>query len=145
MKLTPFQKAYALLLRQRKLSLRRIAAMSGMSKSSVHRVCKRNKILRHGDGSKCECCETRRKPGCKPKLNVRDKHMLLRTLHIMRRTRRQITVMSLVREAGLDPTLVHRRTFSKYLNALGFKFLQVRKKGLLSDEDKKKGFDMPAI
>ena len=70
--------------------------------------------------------------------------MLLRTLHIMRRTRRQITVMSLVREAGLDPTLVHRRTFSKYLNALGFKFLQVRKKGLLSDEDKKKGFDMPA-
>ena len=70
--------------------------------------------------------------------------MLMRTLHIMRRTRRQITVMSLVRETGLDPTLVHRRTFSKYLNPLGFKFLQVRKKGLLSDENKKKGFDMPA-
>ena len=95
MKLTPFQKAYAHLLRQeRKLSIRRITAMSGMSKSSVHRVCKRNKILRHGDGSKCECRETRRKPGHKPKLNARDKHMLLRTLHIMRRTRRQITVVA---------------------------------------------------
>ena len=64
--------------------------------------------------------------------------MLLRTLHIMRRTRRQITVMSLVREAGLDPTLVHRRTFSKYLNALGFKFLQVRKKGGCQMKTRKK-------
>ena len=138
MKLTPFQKAYALLLRrERKLSLRRIAAMSGMSKSSVHRVCKKNEILRRGDGLKCECRETHRKPGRKPKLNARDKRMLLRTLHIMRRNRRQITVMSLVKEAGLDPTLVHQRTFSNYLNALGFKFLQARKKGLLSDKDKK--------
>ena len=66
--------------------------------------------------------------------------MLLRTLHMMRKNRREITVMSLVKEAGLDPTLVHRRTFTKYLNALGFKFLQARKKGLLSDEDKKKRF-----
>ena len=141
MKLTPFQKAYALLLRQeRKLSLRRIAAMSGMSKSSVHCVCKKNEILRRGDGLKCEYRETHRKPGRKPKLNARDKCMLLRTLHIMRRNRRQITVMSLVKEAGLDPTLVHRRTFSKYLNAWGFKFLQARKKGLLSDKDKKTRF-----
>ena len=40
--------------------------------------------------------------------------------------------MSLVKEAGLDRTLVHRRTFSKYLNALGF--------NLLSDKDKKTRF-----
>ena len=73
MKLTPFQKAYALLLRQeRKLSLRKIAAMSGMLKSSLHRVCKKNEILRRGDGLKCECRETHRKPGRKPKLNARE-------------------------------------------------------------------------
>ena len=74
------------------------------------------------------------------KLNARDKCMLLRTLHVMRRNRGQITVMSLVKEAGLDPTLVHQRTFSMYLNAWGFKFLQAQKKGLLSDKDKKTRF-----
>ena len=29
--------------------------------------------------------------------------------------------MSLLKEAGLDPTLLHRRTYTKYLNAMGFK------------------------
>ena len=114
--------------------------MSGMSKSSVHRVCKKNEILHRSDGLKCECRETHRKLGRKLKLNARDKRMLLRTLHIMRRNRRQVTVMSLVKEAGLDPTHVHRRTFSKYLNALGFKFLQAQKKELLPDKDKKTRF-----
>ena len=121
--------------------------MSGMSKSSARRIWKKNESLRRrssGAGSRFECCEPRGKPGPKPKLNARDKHMLLRMLHMMRKNRREITVMSLVKEAGLDPTLVHCRTFTKYLNALGVKFLQARKKGLLSDEDKKKGFDMPA-
>jgi hypothetical protein len=144
MKLSPFRKAYALLLREeKKFSFRKVATMSGMSKSSAHRIWKKNDSLRQrliGAGSRFECREPCGKPGPKPKLNTRDKRMLLRTLHMMRKNQREITVISLVKEAGLDPTLVHRRTFTKYLNALGFKFLQARKKGLLSDEDKKKRF-----
>ena len=44
--------------------------------------------------------------------------------------------MSLVKETGLDPSLMHRRTYTRYLNAVGFNFLQPRKKGLLSEKDK---------
>ena len=59
---------------------------------------------------------------------------------MMRKSGHHITVMSLVTEAGLDPTLDHCRTFTNYLNGLRFKFLQAQKKGLLSDEDKKMRF-----
>ena len=54
----------------------------------------------------------------------------------MRQTNCNITVMSLVNEAGLDLTRLHRRTYSKYLTSMGFSFLQARKKGLLSERDK---------
>jgi predicted DNA-binding protein YlxM (UPF0122 family) len=141
MRLNAFQQAYALFLRQNgKLSLRRIAAMSNMSKSSVHRICQKGSNLcglSNADVEVAQSHKHRRKPGPKLKLSARDKRVLLRTLHIMRKNKRHITVMSLVKEAGLDPTLLHRRTYTKYLNAMGFKFLEARKKGLLSDKDKK--------
>ena len=80
-RLNSFQKAYAVLVREnRKANFRKIAAMTGMSKSS------------------------RRKPGPKARLDLRDKRMLLRTFQKMRKNKRHITVMSLVKEAGLDPT-----------------------------------------
>lgn len=143
-RLSSFQKAYAVLLRQnRKGSFRKIATMSGMSKSSVHRIWKNKNALCTVSKTKDETPqyrELRRKPGPKPKLNSRDKRVLMRTFKIMRKEKRQITVMSLVKEAGLNPTLLHRRTYTKYLNAMGFKFLQARKKGLLSDEDKKRRY-----
>ena len=44
--------------------------------------------------------------------------------------------MSLVKEAGLDLLLMHHRTFTRYLNSMGFSFVQARKKGLLSESDK---------
>ena len=90
MTLCSFQKAYALLLRQeRKYSLRRIAVKSGMSKSSVHRICKENNIFRQGTNdvdSMRQCREVRRKLGPKPKLNARDNRMLLRTTLVHRRS-----------------------------------------------------------
>lgn len=76
------------------------------------------------------------KPGPIPRINARDKRLLIRTLMRMRKDNCNLTVMSLVKEAGLDPSLMHRRTYTKYLNSLGFYFLQARKKGLLSEKDK---------
>ena len=53
--------------------------------------------------------------------------------------------MFLVKEAGLDRTLLHHRTYTKYLNAMGFYFFQARKKGLLSEEDKIQDFNTPTL
>ena len=87
-----------------------------------------------------ECHDTIRKQGPKPKLNTGVKRMLLRTLNMMRLSGYQITVMSLIRKGGLDPTLAHRRIFSKYLNALRSKFQHDQREGLLSHKDKKTRF-----
>ena len=43
-----------------------------------------------------------------------------------------------MRESGLSFQLASRRTFSRHLNSMGYKFLQARKKGLLTDNDKKR-------
>lgn len=76
------------------------------------------------------------RPGPKARLTARDKRLLLRMLVKMRKTNWNVTVMSMVKEAGLDPLLMHRRTYTRYLNAVGFNFLQAWKKGLLSEKDK---------
>ena len=136
-RLNSFQKAYAVLVREnRKASFRKIAAMTGMSKSSAHRIWHKRNTLR-GMSDNIDERNARRKPGPKARLDLRDKRMLLRTFQKMRKNKRHITVMSFVKEAGLDPTRLHRRTYTKYLHGMGFKFLQARKKGLLSEADKK--------
>ena len=117
--------------------------MSGMSKSSVHRIWQKRKILCRVRNPGVEIVQhnkKKRKPGPHPKLSARDKRAPLRTLQNMHKNKRNISVMSLVKEAGLDPMLLHRRTYTKYLNAMGFFFLQAQKKGLLSEEDKKTRF-----
>ena len=109
-RLNSFQKAYAVLVREnRKANFRKIAAMTGMSKSSAHRIWhKRNTLRRMSDN--IDERNARRKPGPKARLDLRDKRMLLRTFQKMRKNKRHITVMSLVKEAGLDPTRLHRKT-----------------------------------
>lgn len=136
--LSAFKQAHAFCLREKgEGSFREIAKKCGMSKSSAHRIWKRNMSLREGHKGRKEDGIIKRKPGPHPRLSARDKRVLLRTLENMRKTNCNITVMGLVAQAGLDPTLMHRRTYTKYLNGMGFNFLQARKKGLLSDKDKK--------
>jgi hypothetical protein len=46
-------------------------------------------------------------------------------------------VKDVIQESGLDPSIAKRRTISLYLNRAGYQHLQARKKGLLSESDKK--------
>ena len=71
-----------------------------------------------------------------PRLNDRYRRAILRTIKNLQKTHCNFTVMQLVAEAGIDPNVAHRQTFSRYLNCWGYHFLQSRKKGLLSDKDK---------
>jgi len=132
-KLSAVKLASALICRDREnISFREIARRYGISKTSAHRIWKRREMIRDGKAQTAN----KRKPGPRPSLDERDKRLLIRTLHKMRKTNPNITVMSLVKESGLNANLVHRRTFTRYLNGMGFHFLQSRKKGLLSDKDK---------
>jgi len=78
-----------------------------------------------------------KKSGRKAKLNQREIRQIQRAITSIRRNNVNMTVMSIVKEAGLDMNKVHPRTFSRYINRLGYKYLQARKKGLLTINDKK--------
>ena len=47
------------------------------------------------------------------------------------------SVVDLISECGFDQSVVKRRTVSRYLNNNGYKYMQARKKGLLSENDRK--------
>jgi len=47
------------------------------------------------------------------------------------------TVKSIVERSGLSFEMAIRRTFSRYLNDNGYWYSQLRKKGLLSENDQK--------
>ena len=136
-KVTPTQRAYAILLREKcKYSFWMIAWKSAMSKSSAHRFYRAQleEIRYKQIGTAVD--NVPRKRGPSPRLNDRDKRAILRTIKNLQKTHCNFTVIQLVAEAGIDPKVAHRRTFSRYLNCWGYHFLQSRKKGLLSDKDK---------
>ena len=87
-RLNSFQKAYAVLARENcKASFRKIAAMTGMSKSSAHRIWHKRNTL-PGTSDNIDETNAQRKPGPKPMLDLRDKRMLLRTFQNMCKNKR---------------------------------------------------------
>ena len=87
-----------------------------MSKSSAHRFYRAQleEIRYKQIGTAAN--NVPRKRGPSPRLNDRDKHAILRTIKNLQKTHCNFTVMQLVAEAGIDPNVAHRRTFSRYLN-----------------------------
>ncbi len=77
------------------------------------------------------------KVGRPRRLNERDERLPLRTVKTLRKTSVNFSVKDVIHESGLDPSVIKRRTISLYLNRAGYQHLQARKKGLLSESDKK--------
>ena len=63
--------------------------------------------------------------------------LVIRTLKSFRRNNVHVTVRSLVEESGLSFQVASRRTYSRYLNELGYYYFSARRKGILSANDKK--------
>ena len=89
------------------------------------------------------CCPWKVKPQKQPdkkkggrprKVNKRGIRVLTRTIEKVHIDNVDFTVKQLTVNAGISH-LASRGTFSRYLNENGFKFLQSRKKGLLSAKD----------
>ena len=117
--------------RQTDLSYRKIATQCGVSKSVVHKIC--NTKLH----SKLAAKNSNSKVGRPKSLNERDVRLLLRTVKLLRKTSVNFSVKDVIQESGLDQSIAKRRTISMYLNRAGYQHLQARKKGLLSESDKK--------
>ena len=114
-------------------SYRRLARKYNMSKTSAHRFVKEKQKIMYPQHAK-----KNNRVGRPRKLNERDIRQLERALRDLRKRNVNFTAMDVVRNAGLKGDEVHRRTFTRYLNRLGYKFLVTRRKGLLTDNDKAK-------
>ena len=117
-------------LNQPYLSYRKIAKKCKISKTSAQRICQPDK--RKSVCIKPKTC----KLGRPNKLNERSIRILIRTVEVLREKNVNFTVKQLVEASGLSLNLVNRRTYSRYLNKYGYKYLQSRKKGLLNNRDR---------
>ena len=115
-----------------KSSYRRIADECGISKSSAHRICSNE--FQHGSLTRMPSDKKRGRPR---NVSQRKMRLLIRTLKSFRRNNIHVTVRSLVEESGLSFQVASRRTYSRYLNELGYYYFSARRKGILSDNDKK--------
>ena len=115
-----------------KFSFRKIAEECEISKSSAHRICSNE----FGNGREWRI-PSDKKQGRPRNVSKRNLRLLVRTLKSFRRNNVHITVRSLVQESGLSFEVATRRTYSHYLNELGYYYFSTRRKGILSDNDKK--------
>ena len=125
------QKALAMYLKMESgKSYREIARKCNISKSSAQRICK--------SGCKSKAKSKPAKTGRPNKIDAQSSRTVVRSLKKCRKH----SVKSLVKESGLSLQMASRRTFSRYLNLLGYRFLQARKKGLLTEKDRKRRFKL---
>ncbi|XP_020908732.1 uncharacterized protein LOC110250293 [Exaiptasia diaphana] len=113
-------------------TFRSIGKKYNISKTSAHRFVKEKVRILYP-----KTVETKRR-GRKRKLSERDVRQLDRAVKDLRRNNVNFTAMDVVKHAGFKGDEAHKRTFTRYLNSLGYKYLITRRKGLLSDVDKTK-------
>ena len=112
-------------------SFRQIARQCGMSKSSAQRLCQDISLPRGHQNA------VGKRTGRPRKVDERNVRSMIRNLKQLRAKNVNFTVKQLVEESGLNFTGACQRTFSRRLNEKGYYFLQSRKKGLLTEKDKK--------
>ena len=131
--ITPKKRALAWYLKKyTELSYRRIAEQCGISKSSVHRICTQ-KVFETTRNT-MNAMKNRGRPR---KVSERDTRTLIRNLQNLRKNNVHVTVKGLVEESGLSFKSASRRTFSRCLNRLGYSYYSARRKGVLTEKDKK--------
>ena len=117
--ISPERKAYARLLREREnLSVREVAELTGISKSSVSRICRtrlfrcKEKQISIGEGQP-------KQRGRPPKLSARQKRIVLNELK-KNRSYGNFSIRNLRTKCELHQ--VSERTISRFLNHSGYKF-----------------------
>ena len=126
-KISPETRAY---IRYKKsVSVKELVRETGVSRSQIYN------IWRESTGSGREQKNLRSVSGRPRKLSVRDRRKIVRLVKTLRGQEPNWTVKRMMARADLKD--VSRRTVSRFLNEKGYSYLQARKKGLLSECDKK--------
>ena len=127
-------RAYVRLAKEwKRLSAKQIIRRSHISRASLYRILKEDKIRE--DNQERQKKKTIGRPR---KLGVREKRLLLREIPKLRKSEGKFTVKRLMKQAGVSPRNVSFRTVQLFLRSQGYKYLQARQKGLLTDKDLKK-------
>ena len=114
----------------REKSAKKLGKDLGVSVAQVYRIKK--EPLRHVSCKK----NSSKIVSCRPeKLDDRTKRHLIREVHNLRRREPNWTVKRLMEVADIKN--VSRRTVSRFLNKNGYNYLQARRKGLMSDKDRR--------
>ena len=79
---------------------------------------------------------TYKRRGTPRKLSSREERHLKRALDKLRRTEGNFTVKRLMNEANISESNASVHTVARFLNSKGYFYLQARKKGLLTNNDK---------
>ena len=113
------------------VSLHEIARKHEISKSSVARMCNTTSDQR----SLVE--KVTRKSGRPRKISERDCRALIRGLQRLRLRGGDVTVKTVVQESGCSFQKAHPRTFSRFLNDKGYGYMIARRKGIVSEKDRR--------
>lgn len=119
---------------ERRYSLRQIAAKVDRSAATVMRVLK--EFNTPSTYSQTHGKVTHQRRGRPRKLSSREERLLIRALLKLRRTEGNFTAKRLMNEANISESDVSVRTVGRFLNSKGYFYLQARKKGLLTNNDK---------
>ena len=114
----------------RGLSVRKVAHLCGVSRSSVFR------IAQEGGVNKPSLRPASRK-GRPRKLTERQKRLITRSILMLRTEEGNFSAARIMEHAGIDNSEVSVRTVTRFLNEKGYYYLQARKKGLLKRGDLK--------
>ena len=114
----------------RESSAKKLGKDLGVSLAQVYRIKK--EPLRHVSRKK----DSSKNVSCRPeKLDDRTKRHLIREVHNLRKREPNWTVKRLMEAADIKN--ISRRTVSRFLNKNGYNYLQARRKGLMSDKDRR--------
>ena len=92
-------------------------------------------VYRHATSSVQDIPLIKKKTGRPKKVTLRNERKLIRTLHTLHDMDKGVTSKQMQLEAGL--TYLSNSTVRGILNKIGYRYLQTRRKGLLSKEDLK--------
>ena len=112
-------------------SVRKIADLCGISRSSVFRISQEG-------GVKKRCLRPASSRGRPRKLTERQKQLIIRSIVMLRTEEGKFCTARIMKQAGINNSEVSVRTVTRFLNEKGYYYLQARKKGLLKRVDLKK-------
>ena len=110
-----------------------LARKYNISRASLYRILKEENMGLKGN-VRGEDIQRRGRPR---KLNERDERLLLRQIDVLRRQEGSFSVKRLMVQAGIDARTVSSKTVRRLLHRHGYKYIEARRKGILTEADHK--------